>query len=190
MPRLIPFLCVVLSSATCALGNQIICRGYTLNIVLENGISPFQLTLGYKVKPGELVDPATVIGNGVWYDSPGVYDFSQDPEWSLFSQWATNGINDTLLMTLSDQYGAQLDILFGENMWVGQYPDLAPLEPTGVRLCVEEILPYDPQYFGPIVVVHLEFLGVPEPGSLILLAAGLLLTRHPRRHAAGNLKQG
>jgi hypothetical protein len=152
---------------------------------LKGGEGPlFQTTIGYG-------DPSNTIGDEVWFGQAGIYDVSTDSSFSGFLIPATNGTWDAFYFTLSDQYGhaasMYLDTMYIELSWLGHYPDLAPLEITGARLAVETIFP---SFQGTGVGVHWEFLGVPEPGSLILLAAGLLLTRHPRRQAAGNLKQG
>jgi hypothetical protein len=95
MPRLIPSLCIVLSSATWAFGDHIVCSSEQMNLWLDQGSGPLlRFSLGYQTELGGLDDPLTVIGDELWFSDPGVYDIADDTQFPEFLGWATNGQKD------------------------------------------------------------------------------------------------
>jgi hypothetical protein len=78
-----------------------------------------------------------------------------------------------MVASLSDQHGQGFDIPFWEGwIWLGQYPDLAPLQITGAQLIVEQV---QSSSDGLLTILRMEYLGVPEPASVGLISMAVLL---------------
>ena len=167
MIRAILILGVVLVSTTCALGDVIVSRGETMQLWLSQGTGPsMSLSFGYRMEGGS-TDPTTIIGDDIWFSMPGTYDLSLDAQFPVFLEWATNGQRNHLKIRLADQHDVEDSIPIYEGLVFGHYPDLAPLVVTGAQLEVEQMYP-EPGGF--MVVMHLEFLGIPEPATILLFA--------------------
>jgi hypothetical protein len=128
-----------------------------------------EVTLGYG-------DPGNTIGDGIWFSAPGVFGVSNDPDIEGFFTYATNGLDDTMTMEITDGDGFQHVLLFSagwEGAILGNAPDLSPLEVTGGQLRVFDayIDDSDDDNLG-LVVARWEFLAVPEPTTIGLMALG------------------
>lgn len=136
-----------------------------------------EVTLGYG-------DPGNTIGDGISFAGPGVLDVSNDPDIEGFFTYATNGLDDTITMGITDGDGFQSVLPFSdgwEGAILGNATDLAPLEVTGAQLRVFDVYIDDPgdASLG-VVVARWEFLGVPEPTTIGLVALGGILLRGRR----------
>jgi len=179
MSRLVLFAVAVLVSTSCALGDWIVSRGETMQIWFYQGQGPqIQFSIVYE-EPGG-VDPNTLIGDDLWFSMPGTYDLSLDDQFQAFLSQATNGQKKKLRLSLADRSGAEVLFPFlSEGLMFGHYPDLAPLEITGALLNVE-YMHQEPDGF--MIVLRMEFMGIPEPSSVLTLAGmgPLLLMRRVR----------
>ncbi|GEM_PF-1746378 len=161
-------------------GASIISQGADYSFVLPN--PPYnvdtlciQIVLRYE-------DSESAIGDQVWLTGPGVFDLSSDPDMSLFLSIASNGLMDDLSVDIMDAAGARISYVdaLAEPETFGRpvpFTDIAPLEATGIQLCVWHLSPAGG------LGLRWEVLGVPEPttGTAVLLGAFIaLLVRHRR----------
>lgn len=170
---------IVLWSTGCAFGDLVVSRGDEMHIWLEGAVGPeFQVVFGYEDPFGQKwADPSTIIGDDLWFDQPGFYDLSGDPEFAGFLSYASNGTTDFMRLLLFDSQSLKLVIPLGEDVVLGRFPDLTPFTVSGARLHVEGITP---QADGVQLIIQMEYLGVPEPASAIL-AAGIACIAATRR---------
>jgi hypothetical protein len=182
--RFLPVVACVLASAHGSVADQVVSRGDVYYLFLQSGTGPqFQTTIGYG-------SPTNTIGDDIWFDGVGVYNASGGLGFPGFLTWATNGISDAFLVSLSDSAGHTASGVFHSSYdelgWYGHYPDLAPLEVAGARLVVESL---SLSTRGAFLDIHWEFLGTPEPASAYLFALGtaclLARTRRGIRKAKG-----
>jgi hypothetical protein len=177
--RVIAALIVIFVSIGSAYGNWVVSEGDIQYMYLQGGAGPeLQVTLGY----GE---PSNTIGDEIWFNDSGIYDVSGDPDFQGFLVLATNGLSNTVYVTLSDKYGVTLSLRYpttdAELSWLGHYPDLAPWDISGAWLAVDSIMP-SAQGIG--VGVHWEFTAVPEPMTAALLGLGCCTGSCLRRNRA------
>jgi len=166
MSRRVLFAVAVLVNTSCALGDWIVSRGETMQIWFYQGQGPqIQFSIVYE-EPGG-VDPNTLIGDDLWFDQPGIYDLSGDPQFFEFLSYATNGKSDPGELQVFDQASLRLDGFMTEELWLGRFPDLAPLAVTRGQMHVLDIAL---QSEGVRLTIQMEYLGVPEPASILLVA--------------------
>jgi hypothetical protein len=137
-------------------------------------VNLWSISLGYG-------QPENTIGDEVWFSETGVYDLSEEPDLPGFITMATNGVVDDMEITVKDEdhysetyHFIPTDV---EVMWLGTFPDLVGYVISGAQLRVLDIA-YGgaSQNYPAAVSVQWEFLGVPEPASLLLmLVAGVVL---------------
>jgi hypothetical protein len=169
MTRIVAFVFAVLACSTCAFGTQIISRGAPFGLYIHGGKGPlFSLTLGYSEELNEDPDPSTMIGNTVWFSGPGAYDVSNDPDFAGFLEWAADGRNDYAIVSLIDQSGTIMVAQIGEGDLLGTFPDLTGLPVTGAIMDILAVTSSE-------VVFRWEFLGTPEPTTVLLFGASCAL---------------
>jgi hypothetical protein len=179
--RSVAILIAVSASARVGGADQVVARGDVHYLFLQGGTgSLFQTTIGYG-------SPANTIGNDVWFDGIGVYDVSTSDGFPGFLQTATNGLQDAVVLTMSDLWGHNASMVFGawwgEEYWLGHYPDLTPLQVTGGRLAVESLSLHAQ---GVDAAIRWEFLGIPEPATLTLLTISFCCVAGRRGIARGS----
>ncbi len=124
---------------------------------------PYDPETGYELTIGYGNDFDTI---GDWYTQPGVYDLSSDPDLGGFLATATNGMSDTLTIRVADAAGHEVIVnSLTENDVFQRATDLWPLPVTGVLLNLFYI-------DEPGVSVRWDFMGIPEPTSLMLVLLG------------------
>lgn len=128
----------------------------------------FSLAVGYGT-------PETTIGSTVWFTGPGLFDLSSDPNLSNFVTLATNGVADSMTVTVTDADGFQAAHYLGraETVVLGSTPpiaDLVGLPVTSMRLEIDEA---EAPAWG--VSMRWQALGVPEPATGTLLVFGMWL---------------
>jgi hypothetical protein len=127
-------------------------------------------------------DPSNTVGDEVWFSEAGVYDLSADPDLPGFLEYATNGIDDEIYITVRDEDGFSSIWPFhypgSESMWLGVYEiptDLADVNPAGVQLRVSEVFAWGGEEGQAGALVQWEFLGVPEPATGLLILAVIMI---------------
>lgn len=128
------------------------------------GEQVIEITFGYG-------DPSNTIGDGVWHSEPAMHDLSNDPDLAGFLEYATNGKDDELLVTITDQLGHTKSFPYGtESMLYGTFPavDLYQYKISAVMLEICGI--YYQAQGHPFDVIELRFMfyGVPEPTTLFM----------------------
>ena len=180
MKPLALFVGIVLWSAGCAFGDLVVSRGDEMHIWLDGAVGPsFQVTFGYhSIDLPDWTLPSTTMGDDLWFDQPGTYDLSQDPQFAGFLSYATNGITDLVGLLFFDQQDLRLGFHLGESIWLGGFPDLGQSVITGCRINVKHITPASNGYR---LTIQMEYLGVPEPASALLAGAAMSAVRSTRR---------
>lgn len=172
-------LAVLYSFSSPAIGDYIVSTGQASAFASQN--PPYepetfmvQVILGYG-------SDSNSIGDGVWIDQPGIYDFSADPNFDEYVSYLTNGIDDPYWITIVDQDGYPSVYYFntwGEAMFSGQYPDLAQYTIHGARINVIDLFVGSPDNGAKGgVYFYADYIGAPEPSSLMLSYAFLFITR-------------
>ncbi len=175
----------------CAMMMFVLTSAVSADTIVSSGLPFGYLAPHPPYAPGELVlqvtlgygDPSNTIGGGLWHTGPGVYNLANDPGLAGFIEHASDGLVDTLIVTVADSRGYQNAyalydpeaMLFGRNR--NSYVDLAPLQVTGVLLDVVDVERADGS--GTVfdgIYVRYDFVGVPEPETLLLVTASLGMT--------------
>ncbi|NLX21117.1 MAG: hypothetical protein GXY55_05505 [Phycisphaerae bacterium] len=172
MNRVLLTLVISLVAYSGAVADVVVSKGETVHLGLPDGEGPWlRFSLAYLTPNGGGIDPTAAIG--AWFDGAGLYDLSNDPHLPGFLDRATNGTMDWMVASLNDQHGHGWNIEYWEGwIWLGQYPDLAPLQITGAQLVVEQV---QPSSDGLLTILRMEYLGVPEPASIGLISMAVLL---------------
>ena len=139
MNRVLLTLVISLVAYSGAVADVVVSKGETVHLGLPDGEGPWlRFSLAYLTPNGGGIDPTAAIG--AWFDGAGLYDLSNDPHLPGFLDRATNGTMDWMVASLNDQHGHGWNIEYWEGwIWLGQYPDLAPLQITGAQLVVEQV---------------------------------------------------
>jgi hypothetical protein len=180
---------LVLGSQMAAWGNdEIVSSGLLLGYLAPDppydpGNLTLQLTLGYG-------DASNTIGTGLWHRGPGIYDLAADPGLDGFLTHATNGLDDTLTVTVTDVDGYQN--IYAQFSWEatlfgrgpGSSVDLAPLQINNVLLDVYDVQPAGGLGGGyDVIYARWLFLGTPEPSALTFSGGAWLILLLQRKRS-------
>jgi hypothetical protein len=125
---------------------------------------PFLSDTNYRTLSLDYGTQATMVGDALRINGPGVYDLSSDPDLSRFLELANDGISEDVTWRVDGVYYKT------EPEWLGyatgELPDLSSFHVTEMQL---DVFTYDEHQ---AMTVRWEFLTVPEPvTSLVALTS-------------------